>query len=438
MPLLSLINDDLDELLVCKICQKYFQDPVLLPCGENICKEHVVLNKSPDEKEAKIYNYMCQLCKSNHQTLEAGFCLNTGMIKLLKLNYHLDENALAQHKLVEELDSVVKALRLICKAPNYFISEYASEIRNRIDVRREELLLRVHSVSNRMLNELKEFEDGCLRENRKNDGNDLMAENQLELDKLERQIEAWKSELRTPRLDSDRMKELLGETRKYLSENQQKLSDYKSDFLDGKRCYFESSQFAFDDQDLGQFFIFNQLQSVILAESQSIELINLCEFDSSKKFNLLYRATVDGFGASDFHSKCDRISKTLTIIQTKENLNIFGGYTESTWDGNARKVDSQAFIFSLVNSKDKTRLKMRVKEGNESYAIFANPYCGPTFGDDICIELAGTENTNNYSYSDLGKCYSHPMYQHGTVEARCFLAGFKKFMIKEIEVFECE
>ena len=88
-------------------------------------------------------------------------------------------------------------------------------------------------------------------------------------------------------------------------------------------------------------------QSTILTESQSIDLIKLCEFDSKSKFTLLYRASRDGFGAQEFHSKCDNISKTLAIIKAKDSGNVFGGYTEATWDqirpNPHQKEDENAF-----------------------------------------------------------------------------------------------
>ena len=41
-------------------------------------------------------------------------------------------------------------------------------------------------------------------------------------------------------------------------------------------------------------------------------------------------ASRDGFDSDDFHSRCDNIGRTLTIIKVKNNPHIFGGYTEAT------------------------------------------------------------------------------------------------------------
>ena len=76
------------------------------------------------------------------------------------------------------------------------------------------------------------------------------------------------------------------------------------------------------------------------------QLYKLCEFPQDQKWELKYRATRDGFKASDFHSHCDGISNTMTIIKAKSG-NIFGGYTEQEWHSDDDFVaDPKAFIFS--------------------------------------------------------------------------------------------
>jgi len=65
------------------------------------------------------------------------------------------------------------------------------------------------------------------------------------------------------------------------------------------------------------------------------------------------RASRDEFKASDFHSHCDRIANTLTVIEAKSG-NIFGGFTEQEWQSEGGFVtDPKALIFSLVNKEEK-------------------------------------------------------------------------------------
>ena len=87
---------------------------------------------------------------------------------------------------------------------------------------------------------------------------------------------------------------------------------------------------------LGQYSSYDWLKSKILTGQQPIQLIKLCEFDLKAQFKLLYRASETGFLSSQFHSKCDYIPNTLTIL--KANGFIFGGFTSVTWDGAGYKT----------------------------------------------------------------------------------------------------
>jgi hypothetical protein len=104
----------------------------------------------------------------------------------------------------------------------------------------------------------------------------------------------------------------------------------------------------------------------------------LCEFPTNQKWDLLYRATRDGFAAADFHKRCDNKAKTLTIIKST-NGNIFGGYTDKAWMSDKQWYsDPNAFLFSLVNKDDKP-FKAKVSSNGQN-AIFCNSSKGPTFG----------------------------------------------------------
>ena len=53
---------------------------------------------------------------------------------------------------------------------------------------------------------------------------------------------------------------------------------------------------------------------------------------SIKNYELLFKASRDGYKSYDFHQKCDGNNYTLTFILTKEGRR-FGGFTDLSWDG---------------------------------------------------------------------------------------------------------
>jgi hypothetical protein len=132
------------------------------------------------------------------------------------------------------------------------------------------------------------------------------------------------------------------------------------------------------------------------------QLKTLLNITQNQTFNMIYQATRDGFNSNIFHSKCDGVLGTLTVIKSNSNSNIFGGYTQANWGGYSYQNDTNAFLFSLVNAYN-TSVKMPVTL--PTYAIYNYySYYGPTFGsgNDLSINSDGS-----YCYSNLGYCYSN-------------------------------
>ena len=178
------------------------------------------------------------------------------------------------------------------------------------------------------------------------------------------------------------------------------------------------------------------LDSLIIKDTEDkVKLRNIGDFDFNSKWNLLYRASVDGFRAADFHRKCDDRTNTLTIIKTTENY-VFGGYTSAAWNQHNQNYnsDSSAFIFSLIN-KENTPLKMGIKPSNYGNAIYSQSNYGPTFGGGHDFQISDSSKNNRNSYSNLGHSYKFDKYTHGSNEAKNFLAGSYNFQVTEIEVF---
>jgi hypothetical protein len=175
-------------------------------------------------------------------------------------------------------------------------------------------------------------------------------------------------------------------------------------------------------------------ESLILDRKKSRELIQLCGFSFKDKWSLLYRGSSDGFGARDFHAKCDRMSKTLSIIKTTQAF-IFGGYAEVEWNStNTWKMDVRSFIYSLVN-KENSPIKIKFDVSSGQHSIYCGSSYGPTFGNDHAFYISDNSNLNTASYSNLGGSFKHPEFEYNSNEARTFLAGSYNFQITEIEVY---
>lgn len=148
---------------------------------------------------------------------------------------------------------------------------------------------------------------------------------------------------------------------------------------------------------------------------------------NKKNVKLLYRGSSDGFGAQDFHRKCDGVNNTLTFIKTDIG-HIIGGYTSIAWTSSDKPyADPTAFVF-LMNLRSIYFIKDPATE-----AIYDRKDYGPSFGSSYYKELYVASdfcNINRDSWIRL----NGDIYQKASGYATHFFTG-TYFKVLEIEVF---
>jgi hypothetical protein len=175
-------------------------------------------------------------------------------------------------------------------------------------------------------------------------------------------------------------------------------------------------------------------------------------FDSfrAKRFMLLWRGSRDGFGAVDFHGRCDGHANTLTLILDTDG-NVFGGFTPLKWESRVQREDWEdnswneksecmdnrskcdnsllSFLFTLKNPHNIPARKFALMAEWKQEAIWCDSTYGPSFRDlgvrDNCNAEACSCTCRGSSYiNDTGL---HPYKA---------LTGSRYFQVQEIEVFE--
>jgi hypothetical protein len=139
--------------LVCKYenCNLIYEDPVALPCGNSLCKKHLY-------KQVKAFK--CYFCQNEHEIPEIGFTINETMIKMIDSHFN-ETNPL--RKMIKETFNILNE-----SIGNYekidqdvYIYDYFAEIRNKVDLHREELIKEINEKSDEIIKLLKEKEDKC-------------------------------------------------------------------------------------------------------------------------------------------------------------------------------------------------------------------------------------------------------------------------------------
>ena len=106
--------------------------------------------------------------------------------------------------------------------------------------------------------------------------------------------------------------------------------------------------------------------SVILLSDQRQILVNWLKESwtiINDSVKLLYRASRDGWAASNFHSCCDSKGPTVTVI--KSGNYIFGGFTDQSWDG-------KSYIKVPLINRDWTTLTLTTLTLFKEYLIIQN------------------------------------------------------------------
>jgi hypothetical protein len=164
----------------------------------------------------------------------------------------------------------------------------------------------------------------------------------------------------------------------------------------------------------------------------------LTEF-SAKHFRILWRGSRDGFGAAEFHRRCDGHANTLTVIMDTDG-NIFGGFTPVEWESRVwqpkicYKADAslKSFLFTLKNPHNIAARKFALKSAENGKAIYCPNTEGPIFGDSDIV-IRNNSNTNDYNHTS---CFGNSYINDTGVGSKKVLTGSGSFTVKEIEVFE--
>jgi hypothetical protein len=139
--------------------------------------------------------------------------------------------------------------------------------------------------------------------------------------------------------------------------------------------------------------------------------------------------------AEDFHSLCDDLGPTITLLQIKDG-DCIGGFTNVEWtspEERKRETDASAVLFNLTTHTSFTcrRPELAVvsfKDRGPYFGDFAelSPFYEPFNKENACLSM--THNT----------CYFIPQNSEGINELtnqKCNELGLCTFTITEIEVW---
>jgi hypothetical protein len=189
-----------------------------------------------------------------------------------------------------------------------------------------------------------------------------------------------------------------------------------------------------------------QLSSIIAFKDRGFSSVSstLNDWDVSLKakdegvcsisWRLLYRASLFGFDAREFHQACGGVGKFVVVVQA-ENGRVAVGYNEYGFNSdNSVSQNLNGFIVSIEEDGSCGARFDRTTGGigiinPRFYGILNDPGQGPSFNRDLVVSNNCHENKR--SFSILGDSYGS-----GDEVSESALFGEKFFRVCDYEVFK--
>jgi hypothetical protein len=175
--------------------------------------------------------------------------------------------------------------------------------------------------------------------------------------------------------------------------------------------------------------------TTLLESYQHKEKLNEFYGKPDQQWELIYKASRDGYEAKYFHAKCNGKGPTMTIFQSTKKF-LFGGYTKVPWASAVNvKGDADAFLFTLTNPHDIPPTKYSIHPNRKNDAIYHFEHHGPCFGKygatcDVCVSNfpQATSHENTISFPGA--------YVDTTGKGKETFTGSGVFGLTDIEVFK--
>lgn len=150
----------IENAIKCVNCKNVLLTHVLLPCNHLICKKHV------DELDADVVCIFCQKCGMQHKkrndfpSIEAFQQIIDSKISEFDFG--------AEHKQTKsaclDLADVIKRIDDLNNDPNNFTNKEIGDLKRALDLKREELKLKIDEMTAKLMEKLEAYEVECRKE----------------------------------------------------------------------------------------------------------------------------------------------------------------------------------------------------------------------------------------------------------------------------------
>jgi len=159
--------EQITDLFKCKLCHKAYENPIILPCGDKICKNDLnqIYNQITLDDNSDIPHLKCPACHESITVPKNGFPVDREMKKLIEIG--LDKLSFGEifdnsKKEVHALREKIQALDKLKSEPKSYVVEYFNKLRSQLNASRTELKAKIDRSFEKLANEISANENECL------------------------------------------------------------------------------------------------------------------------------------------------------------------------------------------------------------------------------------------------------------------------------------
>lgn len=230
--------DSLEESIKCKSCDEVISQPVILYCGHSICKYHVDVAVLENQKLIK-----CDICDESFDIPIKGFVRNRALESLMEVDIDeldLGEEYNSAFDKCNYFGDFLEQLSPIKNDPETRIHAVLSDLRNKVDLRREELKQEIDRKALETIEQLNQFEKDC------------KASIKSDNSSLDNKIDRWKNDLEESRLalktfkrNTEKWNEISDKMLSHLQDLQSEFKKFNENLFLNRLDEFKFSQFQF-------------------------------------------------------------------------------------------------------------------------------------------------------------------------------------------------
>lgn len=236
--------DKIKSLFDCDICHKQLVEPIVLACGNFICKCHLdkLLAKATKSKHKN--SFTCELCHEDHSIPKRGFVVNTRIAAGLKLGLNTLTASPAFNACKQQLDEArknVANIERLEETSENWIYEYFADIKRQVGIRQEDLKSQIDQYSDDINKSIDNTLLGYMKLSRN------CSQISASVEKSKKDVKRYSKQFDTLELDDKRFEVIKRGVEAVNEELHSKIAEYQDSLHGNKKYTFQFDELPIED-----------------------------------------------------------------------------------------------------------------------------------------------------------------------------------------------